>query len=39
MTHKLKFEHLHLSSFAKMRVDLAAQASLCMYEEVVLLFL
>lgn len=24
---KLKFEHLHLSSFSKMRVDLAAQVS------------
>ena len=27
IAHKVKFEHLHLSSFAKMRVDLAAQAS------------
>ena len=25
MVPKLKFEHIHLSSFAKMRVDLAAQ--------------
>ena len=24
---KLKFEHIHLSSFSKMRVDLAAQVS------------
>ena len=27
MVHKLKFEHIHLTSFSKMRVDLAAQAS------------
>ena len=25
MIHKLKYEHLHLTSFSKMRVDLAAQ--------------
>ena len=25
MVPKLKFEHLHLTSFSKMRVDLAAQ--------------
>ena len=24
---KLKYEHLHLTSFSKMRVDLAAQVS------------
>ena len=27
LLHKLKFEHIHLSSYSKMRVDLAAQAS------------
>ena len=25
MVHKLKYEHIHLTSFSKMRVDLAAQ--------------
>lgn len=25
--HKLKYEHLHLTSFSKMRVDLAVQVS------------
>ena len=25
MVHKLRFEHIHLTSFSKMRVDLAAQ--------------
>ena len=28
---KLKLEHLKLTSFSKMRVDLAAQVILCMY--------
>ena len=27
MVHKLKYEHLHLTSFSKMRVDLAVQVS------------
>ena len=26
---KLKYEHIYLSSFAKMRVDLAAQVCVC----------
>jgi len=25
MVHKLKYEHIHLTSFSKMRVDLVAQ--------------
>ena len=29
---KLKYEHLHLTSFSKMRVDLAAQVNfMCIY--------
>ena len=28
MVPKLKYEHIHLSSFSKMRVDLAAQVSI-----------
>ena len=27
IVHKLKYEHLHLTSFSKMRVDLAVQVS------------
>ena len=27
MAHKLKYEHLHLTSFTKLRVDLAVQVS------------
>ena len=30
MVPKLKFEHLHLTSFSKMRVDLAAQVCMNM---------
>lgn len=29
MVPKLKYEHIHLNSFSKMRVDLAAQVSFC----------
>lgn len=29
MVPKLKYEHLHLTSFSKMRVDLAAQVHMC----------
>ena len=28
LVHKLKYEHIHLTSFSKMRVDLAAQVSI-----------
>ena len=31
LVHKLTLEHLNLTSFSKMRVDLAAQVSMCMY--------
>ena len=31
MVPKLKFEHIHLTSFSKMRVDLAAQVYLNVY--------
>jgi hypothetical protein len=27
MAHKLKYEHVHLTGFAKMRVDLAAEVT------------
>lgn len=30
MVQKLKFEHIHLTSFSKMRVDLAAQVGYLM---------
>ena len=28
LTHKLKYEHIYLTNFSKMRVDLAAQVRL-----------
>ena len=31
--HKLKFEHINLTSFSKMRVDLAAQVSMNISQE------
>ena len=30
LVHKLTLEHLNLTSFSKLRVDLAAQVSMCM---------
>ena len=31
MLHKLKLEHINLTSYFKMRVDLAAQVTLALY--------
>ena len=31
LVKKLKYEHIHLSSYSKMRVDLAAQVSMYFY--------
>ena len=33
---KLKFEHVRLTSFSKMRVDLAAQVGISLYERLVM---
>ena len=33
---KLKYEHVHLNSFSKMRVDLAAQVRLACYSYIVM---
>ena len=35
LLHKLKFEHVHLTSFSRMRVDLAPQVSAAMITYIV----